>query len=110
MEQQGRLRRPFRILGTLFMAAACLSFLTSAADAQAKLVAGSLTGVVRDLAGTPQMGASVEVLAETAIVESARLDSQEAPQRELDKQKQRDDDQQLALDKARAVNKPNFRP
>jgi hypothetical protein len=52
----------------------------------------------------------LEVLAETAIVESARLDSQEAPQRELDKQKQRDDDQQLALDKARAVNKPNFRP
>jgi hypothetical protein len=43
-----------------------LSLLTGAAEAQAKLVAGSLTGVVRDLAGTPQMGASVQVLAETA--------------------------------------------
>jgi hypothetical protein len=66
VEQQGRLRKPYRIWGTLFMAAACLSFWTSSADAQAKLIAGSLTGVVRDLAGTPQMGASVEVLAETA--------------------------------------------
>jgi len=52
----------------------------------------------------------LETLAHAAIVESARLDSQEAPQRELDKQKQRDDDQRLALDKARALNKPNFRP
>jgi hypothetical protein len=58
--QQGRLR----VLGTLVMAAACLSIMTSAAEAQAKPVAGSLTGVVRDLAGTPQMGASVQVLAE----------------------------------------------
>ena len=70
MEQQGRLRRPFRICGTLFIAAACLSFATSVAEAQAKLVAGSLTGVVRDLAGTPQMGASVDVLAETAGINS----------------------------------------
>lgn len=62
MVQQGRLR----VLGTLVMAAACLSIMTSGAEAQAKLVAGSLTGVVRDLAGTPQMGASVQVLAETA--------------------------------------------
>jgi hypothetical protein len=64
--QQGRLRMHFRIWGTLVTAAACLSVLTSGAEAQAKLVAGNLTGVVRDLAGTPQMGASVQVLAETA--------------------------------------------
>jgi hypothetical protein len=37
---------------------------SSAAMAQAKLVSGKLTGVVRDLTGTPQMGASVEVSAE----------------------------------------------
>jgi hypothetical protein len=35
-----------------------------AAMAQGKLVSGKLAGVVRDLAGTPQMGASVEVFAE----------------------------------------------
>ena len=45
-----------------------------------------------------------------SIVEAARLDADDAPQRELDKQKKRDDDDRLALDKARAVNKPNFRP
>jgi hypothetical protein len=54
------------------MAVACLSVMTGAAEAQAKLVAGSLTGVVRDLAGTPQMGASVEVLAEAAGVNSSK--------------------------------------
>jgi hypothetical protein len=52
----------------------------------------------------------LEALAQTAIVESARLDAAEAPQRELDKQKKRDDDEQAILDKARSVNKPNFRP
>jgi Carboxypeptidase regulatory-like domain len=64
--QQGRFRTQLRIWGTLVTAAACLSVLAGGAEAQAKLVAGSLTGVVRDLAGTPQMGASVQVLAETA--------------------------------------------
>jgi hypothetical protein len=52
----------------------------------------------------------LDALARTSIVEAARLDAEEAPQRELDKQKKRDDDDRLALDKARAVNKPNFRP
>jgi hypothetical protein len=52
----------------------------------------------------------LETLAMASIVEAARLDADEAPQRELDKQKKRDDDDRLALDKARAVNKPNFRP
>jgi hypothetical protein len=49
-------------------------------------------------------------LAQAAIVEAARLDAQEAPQRELDKQKKRDEAESVALDRARAVNKPNFRP
>jgi hypothetical protein len=52
----------------------------------------------------------VEALARAAAVESARLDAQEAPQREIDKQKKRDDDANLVLEKARSVNKPNFRP
>jgi hypothetical protein len=49
-------------------------------------------------------------LAETAIVEAVRLEAQEAPQRELEKQKKQDAEDQLALDKARTANKPNFRP
>jgi hypothetical protein len=64
--QQGRLRSPLRIWGTLITTAACLSFLASAPEAQVKPVSGSLTGVVRDFAGTPQMGASVQVLTEGA--------------------------------------------
>jgi len=52
----------------------------------------------------------LETLAMASIAEAARLDAAEAPQRELDKQRKRDDDDRLALDKARAVNKPNFRP
>jgi hypothetical protein len=52
----------------------------------------------------------LDALAQAAIVESARLDEQEAPQREIDKQKKRDEDAKLVLEKARSVNKPNFRP
>jgi hypothetical protein len=52
----------------------------------------------------------LEALAQTAIAESARLDSDEAPQRELERQKKRDDSERVLLDKARAVNQPNFRP
>jgi hypothetical protein len=55
--QQGRLR----ILGTLVMLAAGASIGTNATTAQTKSVSGKLAGVVRDLTGTPQMGASVEV-------------------------------------------------
>jgi hypothetical protein len=49
-------------------------------------------------------------LAQAAITEAVRLEAQEAPQRELDKQKKQDDEERLALEKARLVNKPNFRP
>jgi hypothetical protein len=59
--QQGRLR----ILGTLVFIAACASIGTSAAMAQSKFVPGKIAGVVRDLTGTPQMGASVEIFPET---------------------------------------------
>jgi hypothetical protein len=46
------------------MIAASASMGTGASMAQGKLVSGKLAGVVRDLTGTPQMGASVEVFAE----------------------------------------------
>jgi hypothetical protein len=51
-----------------------------------------------------------DAAAQAAIAEAVRLETQEAPQREIDKQKKRDDDDRLALEKARTANKPNFRP
>jgi hypothetical protein len=50
----------------------------------------------------------VDGLAQAAIAEAVRLDANEAPQRELEKQKKREEAEQLVLDKARSVNKPNF--
>jgi hypothetical protein len=52
----------------------------------------------------------LDALARAASVEALRLDAQEAPERELAVQKQRDDDEQNALEKARNLNKPAFRP
>jgi hypothetical protein len=53
-----------RILGALVLSAAFASFGADAANAQAKPVAGKVTGIVRDAGGTPQMGASVELIPE----------------------------------------------
>jgi len=53
------------------MVAASVSMGSPAATAQAKLAPGKLAGVVRDLTGTPQMGASVEVFPETPGVTSS---------------------------------------
>jgi hypothetical protein len=55
-----------RILGALILTAMVSSFTTQPVAAQAKLVPGKLAGVVRDVAGTPQMGASVQLIAEPA--------------------------------------------
>ncbi|HYL34648.1 MAG TPA: hypothetical protein VEV17_01905 [Bryobacteraceae bacterium] len=52
----------------------------------------------------------LDVLAQAAIKEAVRLDALEAPQREIEQQKRRDDEQRLSLEKARSVNKANFRP
>jgi len=52
----------------------------------------------------------LDALAEKAILEAIRLDRQEAPEREIQRQKKEDDDNRLALDKARPGNKANFRP
>ena len=55
-----------RILGALVVSAACASFGAGIAVAQSKSVAGKVTGVVRDTDGTPQLGASVELVPEVA--------------------------------------------
>ena len=65
--QQGQLR----LLRTLAFVVASVSFGSGTAMAQAKFVSGKLAGVVRDLSGTPQMGASVEVFAEAPGVQSS---------------------------------------
>jgi hypothetical protein len=49
-------------------------------------------------------------LAQIAAVEAIRLDEQEAPQREIDRQKKREDDSRIQQDNARLANKPGFRP
>ena len=49
-------------------------------------------------------------LAQTAAVEAVRLDEQEAPQRELERQKKRDDEDRAQQNRARLANKPGFRP
>jgi hypothetical protein len=53
-----------RTLGALVLTAMVSSFAAIPAAAQAKPVPGKLAGVVRDAAGTPQMGASVELISE----------------------------------------------
>jgi hypothetical protein len=66
--KQGQLR----ILGVLIMTAVGLSFGVDPAAAQAKLALGSLSGVVRDTSGTPQLGASVELVSETPGILAAQ--------------------------------------
>ena len=53
---------------------------------------------------------SLDALAQAAIVEAVHLNDQEAPQREIDRQKKQDDEKRAASQKARPVNKANFRP
>lgn len=52
----------------------------------------------------------LNVLAEAAIEKARRLDNQEAPQRAAEELKRKEAASRSALDKARAVNLPNFRP
>jgi hypothetical protein len=52
----------------------------------------------------------LEALARTAIAQAVRLDEQEAPQRELARQKQAADDTRASQEKARTANKAAFRP
>ncbi|HYK90329.1 MAG TPA: hypothetical protein VE398_16255 [Acidobacteriota bacterium] len=52
----------------------------------------------------------LEALAQVAIIKAIRLNDQEAPQREIDRQKKQDDEKLAAGQKARPGNKTNFRP
>ena len=60
-----------RVTGALVLAAAFSLLGANPAAGQLKSVQGILSGVVRDTAGTPQMGASVEVIPESAAGASA---------------------------------------
>ena len=51
----------------------------------------------------------LDALARTATTEAARLDAQEAPQREIQRQNAEDKTNREKLEKARQVNKQNFR-
>lgn len=52
----------------------------------------------------------LDTLARVAVAEAIRLDEQEAPQREIERQKEQDAKDRAEQDKARLANKPNFRP
>jgi hypothetical protein len=52
----------------------------------------------------------LDVLAQAAVVQALRMLEQEAPQRELDRQKKQDDEKDAAGRKVRPVNRANFRP
>jgi hypothetical protein len=52
----------------------------------------------------------LDEFARAAIVESIRLDKQEAPQREINSRKKKDEENRVKQEKARVVNKPHFRP
>ncbi|RPJ54312.1 MAG: hypothetical protein EHM23_29240 [Acidobacteria bacterium] len=60
--------------------------------------------------GVAAFSKRLDALAEKAIIEAIRLDAKEAPEREIQRQKQEDDANRLAEDKARPGNKANFRP
>jgi hypothetical protein len=52
----------------------------------------------------------LDALAAAAIAEAARLDATEAPERAIEATRKQQQDDRFALDKARLVNAPNFRP
>jgi hypothetical protein len=52
----------------------------------------------------------LDALARAAIVEAIRLYEQEAPQREIERQKKQDAKDRAGQEKVRLANKPNFRP
>ena len=52
----------------------------------------------------------LETLARTATAAAVRLDTDEAPQREIDRQKRAAADAAAAQEKAKAENKAQFRP
>ena len=65
-------RERLRLLGALILTVMVSSVAANPAAAQAKPVPGKLAGMVRDAAGTPQMGASVELVSEAVGVAASR--------------------------------------
>jgi Carboxypeptidase regulatory-like domain len=63
--------RRLRILGALVVAGACLSICVTTSRAQIKSASGKLAGVVNDTLGFPQLGATVELISESAGARSA---------------------------------------
>jgi len=58
----------FSILGVLVLAGTCLSICVSGASAQQfKTLSGKVAGVVNDTSGVPQMGATVQLIAEGGL-------------------------------------------
>lgn len=51
-----------------------------------------------------------DALARAAVADAIRMDEQEAPQREIERQKKQDADHRDDQEKARLGNRPNFRP
>ena len=51
----------------------------------------------------------LDALARNATAEAIRLDAQEAPQREIQRQNREDEKNRESLERARQMNKPNFR-
>ena len=58
--------RRLRILVTLILAGTCLSICVTPSGAQIKAASGKLAGVVNDTLGVPQMGATVQLISESA--------------------------------------------
>ena len=52
----------------------------------------------------------LDALARTAVAEAIRLDEQEAPKQEVERQKKQVAENRAEQEKARLANKPNFRP
>ena len=52
----------------------------------------------------------LDALAQAATTEALRLDQQEAPQREIERNQREDDENRIQQERARRVNKPGFRP
>ena len=52
----------------------------------------------------------IETMVTGSILEARRLETAAAPQREADRQQKESENQRIAEEKARSVNKLNFRP
>ena len=76
------------------------------ADASLMLLRGTYPVSLRLVVASKRL----DTLARAAAIAAVSQDEREAPQRELDQEKQRVDDRRMAAESARKVNKPAFRP